>query len=150
MGAEQLRFSVRCYIVPAELDAPELKKRLSGAFPSVIVQVIDSAAATNEGFIELLAWQTRGGLVSGCLLAKTPEMDLLLRISGTTQISTAIQDSGARKGTENVLIATGTESEMVRLERALSAHLERLQTKTLTTDELMRVERAAMLNAVRG
>jgi tRNA threonylcarbamoyladenosine modification (KEOPS) complex Cgi121 subunit len=77
-------------------------------------------------------------------------MDLLLRISGTTQISTATRDSGARKGTENILIATGTETEMARLERALPARLERLHTKTLTTDELMRVEKAAMLNAVRG
>jgi tRNA threonylcarbamoyladenosine modification (KEOPS) complex Cgi121 subunit len=150
MEAEPLRVSVRCYIVPAEQDASELKKRLSGTFPSVIVQVIDSAAATNAGFIELLAWQTRGGMTSGSLLAKTPEMDLLLRISGTTQISNAIKNSGARKGTENILIVAGTQTEMDSLDRALPAHFERLRTKTLTTDESMRVERAAMLNALRS
>ena len=100
MVGENLALSVRCYLVPPGKDAEELKKAVSRSLPSVLVQAASSKVAQNERLVELLAWQTWSAKSSDSLLAKTPEMDLLLRLSGTTQISDAIRDAGAGEGTK--------------------------------------------------
>jgi tRNA threonylcarbamoyladenosine modification (KEOPS) complex Cgi121 subunit len=146
-----MRLEVRCYRLPADQDAETLKKKLAARSPSLLVQVTSSdSAATNEALAELLAWQTRWSQSSGSLLAKTPEMDLLLRLTGTSQISAALKRSGARKGEENVLVLAGEPSFFRGISRIGLRASQRLKRSELTPEELMLVERAALLNSQRA
>jgi len=144
-------FQVRCYLVPPERDAEALKKEISRTAPGLlVVQVASSDAVRNQAFVELLAWQTVWASSSGSLLAKTPEMDLLLRLSGTSQISEAIKNTGARKGRRNVLILAGGRGQLGRLSRTLLAGASRVKSTPLSAEESARVERAALLGAARA
>lgn len=150
MVGEKLRFAIRCFLLPPESDAEELKRRVQLMLPSLLVQVASSRVVQNEALVELIAWQSKSAQAAGCLLAKTPEMDLLLRLSGTTQISRALRESGAKKGEENVLIIAGGLREMRALTLTGLGLERRLKRSELTKDEFMRLERAAMLNALRA
>lgn len=146
-----MSFEVRCYRVPPERDAEALKRKVSHALPRLlVVQVASSHAVRNEAFVELLAWQTLWARSSGSLLAKTAEMDLLLRLSGTSQISEAIRKTGARKGRRNVLILAGDLGQLDRLRRVLPAGAARLKSVQLSREESARVEAAALLGALRA
>jgi tRNA threonylcarbamoyladenosine modification (KEOPS) complex Cgi121 subunit len=144
-------FEVRCYLVPPDRDAEALKKEISQALPRLLlVQVASSDSVRNEAFVELLAWQTLWAGSSGSLLAKTPEMDLLLRLSGTSQISEAIRKTGARKHRQNVLILAGEQGQLDRLHRVLPARAARLKSTQLSREESARVETAALLSTLRA
>jgi tRNA threonylcarbamoyladenosine modification (KEOPS) complex Cgi121 subunit len=140
---------VECYLLPASLDPAAVKLRCKEILPDALVQVVGSRAVRNAKVFELIAWQTLSARAAGCLLARTPEMDLLLRLAGTTQISRAIRDSGAKKGEANILIVAGRTAALRKIGVAGLGIRRRLARRTLTGDESMVVERAAMLNATR-
>lgn len=146
---ETLSPTARCFLLSPKDDPQEVKRRLQRELPAILVQVASHRAVRNEGVVELIAWQSLSAQKAGCLLAKTPEMDLLLRLSGTNQISKAIKESGARRREENVLILAGDlqDYRIPRLAGLLPKR--RLQRRELTEEEIMIVERAAMLNAGR-
>ena len=142
---------VRCYLVPSDRDAEALKKEVSHALPRLlVVQVASSDTVRNEAFVELLLWQTMWAWSSGSLLAKTPEMDLLLRLSGTSQISEAIRRTGARKHGQNVLILAGEKGQLERTHLVLPRGAARLKSTQLSKGESARVETAALLSALRA
>ena len=102
--------------------------------------------AENERFVELLAAQTLEAKSSGGLLANKPEIDFLLRLAGTTQISRAIKSAGAMQGERFILIVAARCA--VRRPRGIDG--VELQRRELTDSELARIEIAALLNAKRA
>ncbi len=142
--------ATRCYRIADGAVAERLKLDVSSRFPRLLVQTADQTAASNESFVEMLTAQTTQAMASGNLLARKPEVDLLLRLAGTTQISEAIRDVGARAGSVSLLILVGEENELEELEAAKTAIGGRLRKTPLTSEELLKVEKAALLNAIRA
>lgn len=136
----------RAYLFEDGEDAEEVKRRLSMANPGTVVQTVRPGTARNEALIEMLAAQTFTAEPSRALLAKKPEIDLLLRLAGTTQISRAIKECGAKAGQDFLAINAGT-SELVSPAGFESREVQR---RGLSEAELDRIERAALLDAQRG
>lgn len=122
-----------------------MKKRLASKNRGVVVQAAKAGSATNEFFVEMIAAQTLRAETSGSLLAKKPEIDFLLRLAGTTQIARAIKELGAEEGGPFLLVAAGPRAVHAPPELA-GSELPRLD---LSSAELERIERAALLNARR-
>ncbi|MDE1852810.1 MAG: hypothetical protein KGI38_03565 [Thaumarchaeota archaeon] len=122
-----------------------MKQELASANPGALVLAARAGSVRNEFLVEMLAAQTFQAMSSGSLLANKPEIDLLLRLAGTTQISRAIEDHGTRPGERSLLVVAGRKT--VEGPKQL-AELE-LPRRRMTRPELMKVERAALLNAQR-
>lgn len=142
--------AVRCYVMPGGTDPEVLKRNLGEAAPGAIIQTTAVGAASNEAFVEMIAEQTVRASASGDLLAKKPEIDLLLRLAGTTQIATAIESAGAKRGTGFLLLVVGEEKTVDALEGPNLRGAKRLARSVLTEEEMNRVEMAALLNALRA
>ena len=93
-----MKIFAKAYNCDPETNPEALKRKLSLANPGALVQTAKGRSAANEFFVEMLAAQTLRAEDSGSLLAKKPEIDLLLRLAGTNQISTAIKEKGAKNG----------------------------------------------------
>ena len=133
----------RAYLCGRGLKAEEVRRRAVEANRGSLVQTVAAEAAANEFFVEMLAAQTLKAETTGSLLARKPEVDLLLRLAGTTQISKAIRENGAAGGRPFLLVVAGRKRP-----KAVSglAGLE-LPRRPLSTAELQRVEAAALLSA---
>jgi tRNA threonylcarbamoyladenosine modification (KEOPS) complex Cgi121 subunit len=125
-----------------ELDPDVMKRRLNESNPGSIVQTASAKAADNERLVEMLAAQTLQADSSGSLLAMKPEIDFLLRLAGTTQISKAIRDHGARHGLPFILVVAARTA--VRGTDGIEG-LE-LPSHELSARELAKVEKSALLN----
>ena len=108
-----------------------------------MVQAIRTGLVANGFFVELLAAQTLQAESSGGLLAKKPEIDFLLRLAGTTQISRAIKETGAKPGDKFVLVVAGRNN----VRAAPGIDWKELPRVELTDSELEKIEEAALLNA---
>lgn len=124
----------------------EVKRKLAGSNPGSLVQVAEAGSADNEALVEMLAAQTFGAEASGSMLANKPEVDLLLRLAGTTQISKAIRGHGASPGEGFLAINAGRTALAVPPGFGESE----LPRKALAKSELSRIERAALLSALKG
>jgi tRNA threonylcarbamoyladenosine modification (KEOPS) complex Cgi121 subunit len=124
----------------------DIKARLAAANPGSVVQTVGAGVIRNAVFAEMLAAQTFQAESSDRLLAKKPEVDLLLRLAGTTQISRAIKEGGARVGEPFLLVVAGRS--VVRGIPALKG--KELPRSKLTETELARIEMAALLDAIRA
>lgn len=140
----------RCYKVGARVPSDDLTRRARKAFPSLLVQTVDTAAASNERLVEMIGEQTLSAEEAGSPLAKKPEVDLLLRLAGTTQISRAIQEIGVRRRKDFLLVVVGDEPDLIRFESVEARDWERLPRRQLDEADLHRIERAALLNAERA
>jgi tRNA threonylcarbamoyladenosine modification (KEOPS) complex Cgi121 subunit len=98
--------------------------------------------------VEMIAAQTLCANGTKNLLAKKPEVDLLLRMAGTTQISRAIEQMGAKKGEPFLLVIAGPDKGLDSLSAKELGGSE-LEKRELSSDELDRIERAALLNALK-
>lgn len=140
-----MRVFARVYLCGKGLRPEEMKSRLSTLNAGSIVQAARGDSARNAFFVEMLAAQTLYAENSGSLLARKPEVDLLLRLAGTTQIARAIREQGAKEGEPFLLVVAGRSavrapSELSRME---------LVRRNLSPEELDRVEKAALLNVQR-
>lgn len=79
-------------------------------------------------------------------MSKRPEIDLLLRLAGTSQISKAIRLSGSNAGRPFLLIVAG-KAQPKGIPGLAGSELPR---KSLSKSELERVEVAALLSVERG
>lgn len=146
MEGESLRAHARAYLCGAGLNPEEVKRNAAGRPGRWIVQTAAGEAADNEFFVEMLAAQTLQAEVSGALLANSPEMDLLLRLAGTTQISRAIREKGSVRGKPFLLVVAGRAAP-----RAVGGTPgKELPRRELSEKELQRVEKAALLSAQRA
>ena len=135
----------RAYLCGAGLHPDEVKKRFQEANGGFVVQTTRASAADNELFVEMLAAQTLKAKDTGSLLAKKPEIDFLLRLAGTTQISRSIKQKGARDGSRFLVIVAGNSE--VKEPHGVAAR--RLERRELVRSELGRIETAALLNTKR-
>ena len=141
-----MRIFAKAYLCPAGASTDESRRLLSGANPGSMVQAARGDIAGNELFVEFIAAQTLRAESSGCLLAKRKEIDFLLRLAGTSQISRAIRDAGAKPG-EKFLLVVAARAPVARPPSLVGTGLPRHE---LTDSELGRIERAALLNAKRA
>lgn len=141
-----MRAYARAYLCESGMNPDEARQRASASPGRWVVQTAAEETATNEFFLEMLAAQTLQAEASGSMLAKSPEMDLLLRLAGTTQISTAIRESGSVKGKPFLLVVAGRRRPPGVRESALVE----LPRRGLSKKELQRVEKAAVLGARRA
>jgi tRNA threonylcarbamoyladenosine modification (KEOPS) complex Cgi121 subunit len=140
-----LRIFARAYLCGPRSRPEEMKRKLAAANPGSMVQTVRGDAAKNEFVFEMLAAQTLQAEATGNMLAKKPEIDFLLRIAGSTQISEAIRALAAREGEPFLLVAAGKSEisgvpELKRFE---------LPKRSLSRGELAVVERGALLSARR-
>lgn len=136
----------RAYRCGADMKPEEVRRRAALANKGAFVQAADAVSATNEFFVEMLAAQTLKAEETGSLLARKPEVDFLLRLAGTTQISKAIKERGAAEGRPFILVVAGKRKPKG------DGRLEGLELprRELTRAELEKVERAALLDAQRA
>jgi tRNA threonylcarbamoyladenosine modification (KEOPS) complex Cgi121 subunit len=142
-----MRTYSQSFLFGAEIDPKRTKSRFSEAFPGTMVQTVSGMAASNGFFIQMLAAQTLRAERSGSLVARKPEIDFLLRLAGTSQISEAISKVGSRSGEPFILVVASLRP----LHRVGStAGGRRLPARRLSKLELHRVEEGALLSAQRA
>jgi hypothetical protein len=146
MEAEGLLVTAKAYLLDGRFKVEEVKKSLAAANPGSLVQAVKQGSVGNVALVEMLAAQTFAAQLRGGLLAKKPEVDLLLRVADTTQISKAIRAHGVVAGEGFVAIVAG-EGPLVVPPEVRGAELP---DRRLTRQELARIERAALLDARRG
>jgi len=127
-------------------DPERSKALIARANPGYVVQAVKATAARNEALVEMLAAQTLRAQSSERLLAKKPEIDLLLRFAGTSQIAKAIRGEGAKAGVPFVLVAAGPRP----VKGLAGLKGTRLRREPLARSELAKIEKAALLDAIRG
>ena len=89
MAGDQDLVRAKAFVCRGSLTPDLAKSALSTENPGSVVQAVRLEATDNELFIEMLAAQTFQAMSSGSILARKPEIDLLLRLAGTTQIEKA-------------------------------------------------------------
>jgi tRNA threonylcarbamoyladenosine modification (KEOPS) complex Cgi121 subunit len=142
---------VACLLLNGRADGGwnRLKAELNRSFPSLLFQLVDSKSSTNESFFRLIAKQTLTAIEGGSLLARKPEIDLILRLARTTQISEAVDRIGYKEGNGRILIAAGRIGEVRRFLAAGKVRGKRLTSSALNKREWGWVEEAAILASVR-
>jgi hypothetical protein len=118
--------------------------------PGLIIQLLSMGGRPNARAVGMIGAQTLRALETGALIATKPEVDLLLRLAGTAQISEAIEKSGYRARGTRFLVAAGLDEGVDRLEASLSKGSRAGQYRLLPEGELdaagrSMVERAALL-----
>ena len=142
--------STRCYRFACRVDSKELGESIQKEYRDLLVQTVDSAAVSNERLVEMIGEQTIEARGSGSSLARKPELDLLMRLAGTTQIARAIQEVGVKRDKDFLLLVIGENSEMAKLEAREASAWERLPRRELGREDLQKIERAALLDAERA
>ena len=137
---------VRAFTVGADFDSGEVREKVRRENRSSLVQTLRLGAASNERLLEVFAAQTMRALSTGSLVSKKPEIDFLLRVAGTTQISKAIRKVGSRTKEPFVLVVASRRKISMQVSKIDWKELTR---HDLTEKELERVEVAALLNASR-
>ena len=140
------RVYARAYRCGPDLVPEEVRLRVTASHGGDLVQTAGGTTASNELFLEMLAAQTLRALRTGSLLARRPEMDFLLRLAGTTQISKAIRLSGSNAGRPFLLVVAAARKPKAVREFAGSE----LPRRELSRAELERVEAAALLSVQRA
>jgi tRNA threonylcarbamoyladenosine modification (KEOPS) complex Cgi121 subunit len=144
MAGDRLRIFVRTFLFGPEVKPDDAKSRLVKLNPTSLVQSLRSNTDGNPAYLQLLAAQSLHAKSTRSLLAKKPEIDLLLRAAGTTQISRAIREKGAKSGEPFIVVVAGPR----RVNAAPG--LEEIPEQKLSEGELGKVEKAALLSAFRG
>ena len=141
-----MRVHSQSFLCGRETDPRRIRVEIAEAYPEAMVQTFTSKAATNGFFIRMLAAQTLRAGLSESLLAKKPEIDFLLRLAGTSQISEAISRVGSKNGEPFVLVLASLRP----LKTASIAGGRKLPSRPLSEAELQRVEQGALLSAHRA
>lgn len=134
----------------AKVSSEELRRRVSTAHPELIVQTVRPDTVSNEALVEMIGAQTLEARRAGRPLARKPEVDLLMRLGGTTQIADAIGAVGAGGSEDFVLVVVGDESDIIELQSGEATGWQRVPRAELRRDELLKIERAALLDAERA
>ncbi len=142
---------VACVLLKARADGgwDGLKAEMKRLFPTLLFQLVDAKGSLNENFFRLIAKQTLTAMDGKSLLARKPEVDLILRLARTTQISQAVNRVGYKEGNRRILIAAGRSGEVRRFLASGAARGTRLASSELSERELGWVEEAAILASLR-
>jgi tRNA threonylcarbamoyladenosine modification (KEOPS) complex Cgi121 subunit len=136
----------KAFLCPARLRSDKIRLKLALQNPGAVIQTMKAEKVNNEFFLEMLAAQTLLAQSSGALLAKRPEIDFLLRLAGTAQISTAISRLGSKAGEPFLAVVAGNKE--INVPRELGPF--ELKRKVLSKVELEKIEEAALLDAERA
>jgi tRNA threonylcarbamoyladenosine modification (KEOPS) complex Cgi121 subunit len=132
------------------VQRPErLLKLLRDSSPGCVIQLLEDKVVSNSKLGLMIALQTHHAAARGTLLADKAEVDLMLRLSQTTQIAEALEKSGYKPGHKSLLIAIGPSRQMSKIKRKVRRTGTIVPSKDLTRDELAKVERSALLSASR-
>jgi tRNA threonylcarbamoyladenosine modification (KEOPS) complex Cgi121 subunit len=135
---------VRAFAVGPDFDAGETRDKMKRDHPTSLVQTLGVSASFNERLLELLAAQTMAASSGGTLVAKKPEIDFLLRVAGTTQISKAIRKVGSKTKKPFILVVASRR----RISKGIGdPEWKELARHGLSGKELDRIELGALLNA---
>ncbi len=144
-----MKIEARSFIVGLGFEPDSVTKQIRTDYPGALVQSVRADTATNGFFLEMIAAQTLHAVATQNLLAKKPEIDLLLRLAGTAQISEAIGRSGTEMGKPFLLVVAASEGSIDSLDRDHFQGKE-LPKKKLSQSERVRVEEAALLNVLKA
>jgi len=136
---------VLCVVFAGEIDQDEVKSSVAKRHPYSLVQTVDAQAAENGAYVDMIAAQTLHADGTDSLLARKLEVDFLLRLARTTQISTAIEQVGAKKGKPFLLVVAGAAKQVDDIAPEVLGG-KKLRRGPLSTDELDKIESAALLN----
>jgi hypothetical protein len=142
-----MKVQAMSFLVEDGSDPEPLKAKVRSRHKGALVQTVDSRLATNAFFVEMIAAQTVRAAETGNLLADKPEIDFLLRIAGTTQISVALKQAGSKEREPFILVVSGYRG-IGNLRPPPGG--TRLPRRSLSEEELDAVERAALLNVARA
>ncbi|MGD0637341.1 MAG: KEOPS complex subunit Cgi121 [Nitrososphaerales archaeon] len=128
-------------------DADGVLLSLRKRHRTIVIQLVRLRKVPESQAVQMIGQQTLRAAETGALLAAKPEVDLLLRLAGTTQISVAIKESGYRAKGELLLVAAGPARGLSRLRKDLVGDpvYELLEGETVSASGLGLVERAALL-----
>ncbi len=121
-------------------------------FPKLTVQLVTFGTVPNGRMLELIGNQTITALAQESLIASKPEVDLLLRVAGTSQIEAALRTIGYGRKGKKVLLAIGDGRALAQLRRHCNLHAPGatpLGKSPLSRRDLEKVEEAALLGARR-
>ncbi len=138
------------FVFPTRREADEARARIAKREPELVCQLTSTKACMNENVARLIAAQTFAARANGTMLAKKAEIDLLLRLAGTTQISDAIRKAGCRERGETLMIIAGSDESVRRLLSMRKLGGRRLRSAALDPNEKMIVENGALLSALRA
>lgn len=115
--------------------------------PMLVVQLMTLRRFPSNRALMMIGEQTLRASRTDSLVAAKPEVDLMLRITGTSQIATAMRKSGYRAKGRKLLVALGPTRKVARLreELAKSPNYSILENDELQDADLAAVERAALL-----
>ena len=115
--------------------------------PRLVVQLVALKELPSSKAVMMIGEQTLRATKTGALLATKAEVDLLLRLAGTTQISVAIEKAGYRSHGKMMLVAAGasTDVAVLRAELAADGAYTILEEDELTDAGRSMVEEAALL-----
>ena len=133
---------------PGQADA-ELR-RLRELHPDLVIQLVSMRKKPNAKAVEMIAAQTIRARETGALIAEKPEVDLLLRLAGTAQISEAIEKAGYKARGRRFLVGAGPDEGVARLGSHLgreefAGRYRRIPGGRLDDEGREMVERAALL-----
>jgi tRNA threonylcarbamoyladenosine modification (KEOPS) complex Cgi121 subunit len=136
--------------LPDPASADKELRNLREENPGLVIQLLAMKKRPNTRAVEMVAAQTLRARETGAMIAAKPEVDLLLRLAGTAQISQAIEKSGYKAEGRRFLVAAGLDEGIDRLEKSLSGGARADRYSLLPEDELdadgaAMVERAALL-----
>ncbi|MGA2199015.1 MAG: KEOPS complex subunit Cgi121 [Nitrososphaerales archaeon] len=127
----------------AETELLTLRRR----HPGLTIQLLTLEEIPGNRTISMIGRQTLRAAKTGALLAARPEVDLLLRLAGTTQIAVAIEKVGYKAKGKLLLVAAGPAGSVARLRKELvgDASYKVIEGEEIENDGLAMVERAALL-----
>jgi len=128
-------------------NAEQELRRLRSAHPGLVIQLVGVDKPLSTRAVAMIAAQTLRARETGSLLAAKPEVDLLLRLAGTSQITVALKKNGYRSGKTKLLVAAGPSKDVRRLKKELSMNTsyELREVAGLEPEGLRLVEIAALL-----
>lgn len=139
---------VRSYLCAPPPAAEKLRLDLTSRYPGWLVQTLSAGSASNGALIEMIAAQTVYSMAAGALIAKRPEVDMLMRFAGTDQIAEALAKVGATGGDPYVLVVAHAGLEGPAWVPPDCAR--ELPKRRLNSREISRIEVAALLGASRA
>ena len=136
--------------LPHSATATAELRRLREENPRLVIQLLSLKRRPNTRAVEMIGAQTLRAKATDAMIAEKPEVDLLLRLAGTAQISEAIEKAGYKAAGRRFLVAAGPDAGVARLEKSLNSGSLAGLYRLLPEDKLdaggaRLVERAALL-----
>lgn len=129
---------VEIVVQPKKSNVPkDFLEDLRKEFPRITIQIIAVHAVYSP---EHLMWVVRQSWLAkarASMLARRVEIDILMRLAGSSQIANAIKVAGAKKGSAFVVLGIGTEEDLHGLATTVERKCSILQFPYAGTKEVL-------------